>query len=181
MPMNNISVFKPGTIEELTYNEVGEVCVSGPGNMLGYDNPEATAKTLMVHEDGETWLHTGDLGYINEDGIVYILTRGDSRRFGGGNLISLVMENKLIDAGIEGIKDEFVVIIPDKDHEGYYLPYLYVVLKDGYSVEDIKDGVYAALDEFEYPVDIFALSERPFFHYKTNRIGLTRKLQAAAN
>ena len=35
--------------------------------------------------------------------------------------------------------------------------------------------------EFEYPVDIFALSERPFFHYKTNRIGLTRKLQAAAN
>ena len=181
MPMNNISVFKPGTIEELTYNEVGEVCVSGPGNMLGYDNPEATAKTLMVHEDGETWLHTGDLGYINEDGIVYILTRGDSRRFGGGNLISLVMENKLIDAGIEGIKDEFVVIIPDKDHEGYYLPYLYVVLKDGYSVEDIKDGVYAALDEFEYPVDIFALNERPFFHYKTNRIGLTRKLQAAAN
>lgn len=181
MPLNNMSIFKPGTTEELTYNEVGEVCVTGPGNMLGYDNPEATAKTLIPHEDGETWLHTGDLGYMNEDGIVYVLTRGDSHRFGGGNLISLVMENKLIDAKIKGIKDEFVVIIPDKDHRGYYLPYLYVVLKDGYTIDDIKDGVYEALDEFEYPVDIKVLNERPFFHFKTNRIGLTKKLQAAAN
>ena len=47
---NTISIFEPGTQNELTYNVLGEVCISGPGLMLGYDNPEATAKTLQVHD-----------------------------------------------------------------------------------------------------------------------------------
>lgn len=58
MPLNDMGVFKPGTQEELGYNEMGEICTSGPGNMLGYDRRSATAKTLQTHADGKIWLHT---------------------------------------------------------------------------------------------------------------------------
>lgn len=179
MPMNTMSVFKPGTQEELSYNQVGEICLCGPGVMLGYDNPAATAKALQRHEDGNVWLHTGDIGYVNENGLFYTLTRGDSKRYGGGELATLPMENLVADAKIEGIDDEFFVIVPDDDHPGYFLPYLYVVLNDGYTVSDIKKQVLACLEPHMHPVDIIELEERPFFHFKTNRIGLTRELKKA--
>ena len=48
MPLTTISIFKPGTEEELTYNTMGEICQCGPGTMLGYDDPEATAKAPRI-------------------------------------------------------------------------------------------------------------------------------------
>lgn len=176
MILNVISIFEPGTQNELTYNQMGEVCISGPGLMLGYDNPEATAKALQVHSDGRTWLHTGDIGFMNEDGVIYVQTRGKAPRFGGGDLATLPMENRLADADIKGIDDEFFVVVPDKKHNGYFLPYLYVVLKEGYTVADIEDDVRNALEKYMQPVEIFELQARPFFHFKTNRIGLTREI-----
>lgn len=181
MPLTTMSIFKPGTDEELSYNELGEVCKTGPGNMLGYDSEEATKEALKLHSDGNVWLHTGDLGYINEDGVVFVLTRGNSRRYGGGRLIDLVMENRVIDANIDGIVDAFFLSAPDDEHEGYFLPYLYVVLKNGYTVDDIRDSVYEALELHEHPVKITQLDRRPFFHFKTNRVGLRQELRSAAN
>ena len=176
MVCNVMSVFKPGTQEELTYHEMGEICVSGPGLMLGYDNPEATAEVLQMHEDGMVWLHTGDLGYMDEDGVVYVQTRGKSPRHGGGDLATLPMENRLADAEIEGINDEFFVVVPDTQHTGCFLPYLFVILKDGYTVDDIEDEVRDCLEDYMQPVEIVELPERPFFHFKTNRIGLTQEI-----
>lgn len=147
--------------------------------MLGYDNVAATAKTLQLHDDGQVWLHMGDLGYMNEDGVFYTLTRGSSPRYGGGELMIQPMENLVADADIEGIDDEFFVVIPDDEHPGCFLPYLYVVLKDNYTVDDIRDKVYACLEPYMYPVEIFQVPERPFFHFKTNRIGLAGEIQAA--
>ena len=178
MPLATISIFKPGTQEELTYNTPGEICLTGPGIMLGYDNPEATAKSLQRHADGKVWLHLGDIGMMDEDGVIYTMTRGASPRYGGGDLAIQTLENKLADADVPGIDDEFFVIIPDDEHEGYFIPYLYVVLKNGYTIADIKDAVDACLDDYMKPVDIIEVEERPFFHFKTNRIGLTRELQA---
>ena len=70
-----ISIFKPGTQEELTYNTPGEICLAGPGVMLGYDRPEATAKALQVHADGKTWLHTGDIAVMDDEGFLRIVDR----------------------------------------------------------------------------------------------------------
>ena len=176
VPLTLISIFKPGTEEELTYNTFGEICQSGPGTMIGYDNPEATKKAIKVHADGKRWLHTGDIGYMKEDGTVYALTRGSAPRYGGGDLATLPMENRLADAQIPGIDDEFFVIVPDPDHLWCFLPYLFVVLKEGYGVEDIKDQVMESLEEYMQPVQIIQIPERPFFHYKTNRIGLEREI-----
>lgn len=179
LPLTTLSIFKPGTQEELSYNQLGEVCKHGPGNMLGYDNPDATAKVLQTHPDGTEWLHMGDIGYMNEDGVVYVLGRGKSPRYQGGDLPLLPMENLVADAEIEGITDEFFVNVPDEKHPGYFLPYLYVVLKDGYTVDDIEDKVKECLKPYMYPVEIIPIKERPFFHFKTNRIGLTNELIAA--
>ena len=69
-------IVKPGTQEELPYGEEGEICISGPTVMLGYlDHPEETAQTLQVHPDGRTWVHTGDLGTMDDEGFIYFRQR----------------------------------------------------------------------------------------------------------
>ncbi len=65
-----------GTTEEAPVREEGEICIHGPAVMLGYlDNPEETAQTLKKHPDGKVWLHTGDIGYMDEDGFFYFKVR----------------------------------------------------------------------------------------------------------
>lgn len=177
MPLSVMGIFKPGTQEELGYNQMGEICKSGPGNMLGYDNVKETEKALQKHADGKVWLHTGDVGYMDENGIIYSLNRGKALRYGGGELAILPMENRLADAEIKGIDDEFFVLLEDEVHPGYYVPYLYVVLKDGYSIKDIKKEVKNCLEPHMYPAEIIEVDERPFFHFKTNRIGLMAELR----
>ena len=69
-------VVKPGTTQELDPNFEGEICISGPTVMMGYmDNPEETANTLRRHTDGRVWLHTGDLGHMDQDGFIYFRQR----------------------------------------------------------------------------------------------------------
>ena len=65
-----------GSNVEAVVGDEGEICVSGPAVMLGYlDDPEATAHALRVHEDGRTWLHTGDLGRMDADGFFFFTGR----------------------------------------------------------------------------------------------------------
>lgn len=70
------SIVNPNNDTELSYGEEGEICICGPTVMKGYlNNAEETASTLRRHEDGNLWLHTGDLGYMDEDGFVYYKQR----------------------------------------------------------------------------------------------------------
>ena len=64
------------TTEEVPCGEEGEICISGPAVMMGYlDQPEETAATLRRHSDGKIWLHTGDIGTMDEDGFFYFKLR----------------------------------------------------------------------------------------------------------
>ncbi len=75
-PDTYYKIVKPGTHEECEYGEEGEICIAGPTVMVGYVNqPEETANTLQKHEDGLTWLHTGDLGTMDSDGFIYFKQR----------------------------------------------------------------------------------------------------------
>lgn len=69
-------IVKPGTDEQLLPGEEGEIILKGPSLMLGYlKMPEETVQTLRVLADGDTWLYTGDLGVMDEDGYVYFRQR----------------------------------------------------------------------------------------------------------
>jgi len=64
--------FDPNTLEEKKYGEIGEICYTGPTVMKEYlKNPEATKAMVRRHKDGKLWVHTEDLGYMDEDGRLY--------------------------------------------------------------------------------------------------------------
>ena len=69
-------IVEPETMEELSYLKEGEICFSGPTLMMGYFNkPEETAAIVKTHTDGCRWLHTGDLGYFDLNGVLYVTGR----------------------------------------------------------------------------------------------------------
>jgi long-chain acyl-CoA synthetase len=75
-PDTQVAICSFGEAEHLPQGDEGEICVAGPTVMLGYlDDPEATAAALKVHADGRTWLHTGDIGRMDEDGFFFFTSR----------------------------------------------------------------------------------------------------------
>ncbi len=82
-----IAVFEPNTDRELGYNEIGELCVHSDTVMKGYfHDDEATKEVLKTHSDGKVWLHSQDLGYMDEEGRIFhkgrikrMLTRGGNK------------------------------------------------------------------------------------------------------
>lgn len=174
MPALNISAFDPVTNEEKSYGEIGEICKTGIGNMLGYQSKELTEQVMKLHDDGQVWLHTGDYGYITKEGMVHVLGRGLPQRSEGKYLFMMRMESRVVE--VPGINDAFFVFVPDQDNEGYFLPYLYVMLDEGVQLSDIESDIYAVLEEHEQPLEITVIKERPFFHFKTNRKGLTAEI-----
>jgi long-chain acyl-CoA synthetase len=75
-PDTYFKICKPGTCDELPYGEEGEICLTGPSMMLGYiGHEEENRETMRTHADGHVWLHTGDLGKMDEDGFVYFRQR----------------------------------------------------------------------------------------------------------
>ncbi|MCE5235599.1 MAG: AMP-binding protein [Clostridiaceae bacterium] len=76
LPDMYYKVVRVGTEDELPYGEEGEICLAGPTVMVEYVNqPKETADTLKRHADGMTWVHTGDLGFMDEDGFLYFRQR----------------------------------------------------------------------------------------------------------
>ena len=110
-------IVEPGTTNEVEPNTEGEICVSGPTVMIGYmDNMEETLHTLRRHHDGRIWLHTGDLGYMDQDGFVYFRQRIKRMIVTSGyNVYPSQLEN-IIDANekvllscVIGVKDPYRV------------------------------------------------------------------------
>lgn len=131
-----------GTNEEVPYGELGEICLRGPSVMLGYLNhAEENANTLRTHSDGNTWLHTGDLGYMDEDGFIYFKQRIKRMIITSGyNVYPSQLEN-IIDAHdavqmscVIGIKDEYKM----------QKVKAYVVLKEGFKPsEELRQDILA--------------------------------------
>ncbi len=116
-PDTYYKIVAPGTTEEQPANTEGEICVSGPTVMLGYmDNPQETAHTLQAHGDGRIWLHTGDLGHMDDDGFVYFRQRMKRMIITSGyNVYPSQLENiidgheKVLLSCVIGVKDPYRV------------------------------------------------------------------------
>ena len=75
-PDNEIKIVAIGTEDEVPVGEDGEICVTGPTQMKGYYNNEVeTANAIRVHADGKKWLHTGDIGCVDDEGYLYFRQR----------------------------------------------------------------------------------------------------------
>ncbi|MFO7262945.1 MAG: long-chain fatty acid--CoA ligase [Bacillota bacterium] len=116
-----------GGEEPLPPGEVGEICVRGPQVMIGYYNkPEETANVL---KDG--WMHTGDVGYMDEDGYVFIVDRKkDMLIYKGYNVYPRELEEILFRH--PAVANAAVIGKPDP--EVGEIPKAFVVLKPGQTV-----------------------------------------------
>ena len=158
-------IVKPGTEEEVPYGEEGEICLAGPTVMMEYiNNPEETANTLRRHADGLTWVHTGDLGMMDEDGFIYFRQRIKRMIVTSGyNVYPSQIEN-VLDAH-EYVHMSCVIGVPDPLKMQKVVAF--VVLKPGLKVsqEEAKEAIlehcskYVA--KYAMPADIQFRDDMP--------------------
>lgn len=124
-----ISIFDPETEEELKYGQEGEVCIHSPSMMLGYiNNKEETDNIIRTHKDGLRWVHSGDLGYMDEDGFIYI--SGRLKRY--FLYINEGIQKKIFSLDIEKVLLEHsyvgnCAVVPIADKETFQKPVAFII------------------------------------------------------
>ena len=157
-PGTYVKICEPGTDHELPYGEVGEICIFGPTVMLGYyDNESETKDALRLHSDGNIWLHSGDLGSMDEDGFVTYRQRIKRMIITSGYNVYPAQIEEVLEKH-HAVADATVIGVPH--------PYkievgkVFAVLNDGYDPEEVKSelielckknlAVYAIPREWEF-------------------------------
>lgn len=157
-------ICKVGSTEEVPYGEEGEICLSGPTVMLGYyNNDEENANTLKTHEDGRVWLHTGDLGTMDEEGFIFFKQRIKRMIITSGyNVYPSQIEN-VIDAH-KAVQMSCVIGVKD----AYKMQRIkaFITLKPGFEAsKELKTDIMAYLRKnvakYALPYDIEFRSELP--------------------
>ena len=159
-----VRVLDADDARELDANFEGEICISGPSVMLRYvDNPEETEHTLRRHDDGRVWLHTGDLGKMDEDGFVYFSQRIKRMIITSGyNVYPGQLENvidgheKVLLSCVIGVKDPYKI----------QKVKAFVVLRPGYEPSDevkqeILEYCKGHIAKYAMPYDIEFRAELP--------------------
>ena len=142
--------------EPLAPNEVGEICGQGPNVMKGYWNkPELTAETLKGG-----WLHTGDVGYMDEDGYVYVVDRKkDMIVTGGENVYSAEVEQALYrhDAVLE------VAIIGIPDEKWGEAVTAFVIVREGADAteDELREHCRQSIAGYKVPKSVVFVDELP--------------------
>lgn len=157
-------IVKVGTDEEVPPMTEGEICLSGPTVMAGYyHEPEETAKVLHADPDGTVWLHTGDLGKMDEDGFVYFVQR--LKRLiicSGYNVYPSQVENAL--NAHEAVLNSCVIGVPDDFR--VQVPYAYLMLRPGYEeseelLADIRENCRKYIAKYALPRGFEVREELP--------------------
>ncbi len=163
-PDTYYKIVKPETIDEVPYGEEGEIVISGPSVMKGYLNDEEeTAKIIKKHADGLMWLHTGDLGYMDEDGFIYFKQRLKRVIMSSGYSIY----PQYIENVIDSHPDVLLSCVIGIDH-----PYkvqvakAFIVLKNGRVADDatkasIKEHCEKNLAKYSWPYEYEYRDELP--------------------
>lgn len=154
-PGDYYKIVTVNTQDEVPYETEGEICVSGPTVMLGYlNNEKETNEVLQKHKDGRIWLHTGDIGYMTSDGIIFYTQRLKRMIISSGYNVYPSRIEQVIETH-EGVLKCTVVGIPHPYK--VQVPKAYIVLKEGYSSskvkKEIKELCEKNLAKFSVPKD----------------------------
>ncbi len=143
--------------EKMSCGKVGEICVKSPFHMLGYYGDEKATKEVI---DKLGYLHTGDLGYVDEDGFFYITGRKKDIIIRNGNNISVVQVEQNIEL-LDCVRQVAVVGIADE--KVGEVPCAAIVLKDGVNIteEELNEKMRGVLQKNEIPAKILLLDKLP--------------------
>lgn len=168
----NCKIVDVSTDNELTYGEEGELCFSGPTIMVGYYNDAAaTDEIIKTDSNGTRWLHTGDVGYMTEDGILYIT----------GRLKRLLMQkdengmvSKIFPERIEGVimqmpEIEECCVVGKSDSMRITLPVAYVTVANSQPLSMERENIgqevvrwcHDRLPAYMVPAEVHVLATMP--------------------
>lgn len=161
-----ISAFKPGTHEELKFGERGEICIQTPSRMLGYMGREDENKKIMqIHEDGKLWIHSGDIGYVTDDGFVYIVDRLKRMiiREDGFKVYPSIIENVICEC--QDVTNCAVIGVRNEQYTQGVIPKAYITVRDKTLhekiISEINNICKRKLSEYQIPEEIEILDELP--------------------
>ena len=162
-----VSIFDPETGEEKGYNEEGEICVTGASMMKGYfKRKEETENVMRKHADGLTWIHSGDIGYIDEDGFLFVKGRIKRMiiRFDGHKVFPVNIESVIVQE--ETVKNCCVVGVNDRARSQGQYPMAIVELKEDVENKEevckqIFDKCNEVLEERGRPICVVPIDQIP--------------------
>jgi long-chain acyl-CoA synthetase len=153
--------------QEMPFGEAGEIVTSGPHVMKGYRNlPDESAKALREWR-GKTWMYTGDVGYMDDEGYIFLCDRAkDMLIVGGFKVFSVEVEDKL--KGLDMIAESAVVGTPNERRPGNDIVNLYVELKAEAKrgdlevlVKEIKEYCRANMAAYKVPKVVHVIDAIP--------------------
>lgn len=135
LPSCNAMVIDRKTEEELKYNEIGEICISSPTMMKGYLNKEDETSNLVIIKNNEKYYKTGDQGYINENGIIYVIDRykRSMMRPDGHTVHATPIENTILENG--NVENCCAVGLKIEDKAGD-IPTAFIKVKDKTNIDN---------------------------------------------
>ena len=169
LPKMICQIVDPETNEEIGYGEEGEICFTGPSIMVGYyENDAATNEIIKIHSDGNRYIHMGDLGYITEDGVIFITGRIKRLMItkGRDGLVTKIFPERIEKVVMQHPKVELCCTIGVADEYRVNIPKSFIVLNETRSdMEKIKSEIVSLcnekLPEYMVPEEIEIIESVP--------------------
>ena len=169
LPKVNVKIVNPKDGQEQKYDEVGEVCFHAPNIMSGYfKNPKETDNIIKTHADNKKWIHTGDLGSVDQEGFltfhgrikkIYLTKGSDNNVY---KLFPMQIENELIKN--EEVLECGTIVVPDQ--EKIHVAIAFVRVKAGLDEERVREKILkfarAHLPEHAVPQKIVLIEKMPY-------------------
>lgn len=139
-------IINPNTLETLEPNQEGEIVISGPNVMKGYLNEPEENKNVFIKEGNKTWLRTGDMGHMDENGYVYFTQRLKRIIVSSGynvypsQIESIILKHNLV--------KEVCVVAKPHPHKSYVAKAFIVLKRDGNDLDEVKSEIKSLCKEY---------------------------------